>query len=101
MKSSLFLGVPAVVTVLNLLFAMFLIRHHQPPPKLEAMEAAPAPLDEGLHPTRHPSWTESPAMAWSQNVPTAAAEPHHRHVSPTKWSLSRSSLAHQQQQRSA
>jgi hypothetical protein len=123
MKSSVFLGMPAVVTVLNLLLAMFIIHRHNGVVVLLEDESSKVTLlnredDKSYHrspapivntytnhyypqPTRniidmpqeHSSTTESPSVTTrsmsSSYTPTI---PKH-HVSPTKWSLSRSSLA--------
>lgn len=120
MKSSVFLGMPAVVTVLNLLLAMFIIHRHHGSPLVDdkvinvnVVEARPhyrsspapivntytnhyypQPTRNAIHEDEDTSTTESPSAttsttAYSPTIPK-------QHVSPTKWSLSRSSLANKQ-----
>jgi hypothetical protein len=122
MKSSVFLGMPAVVTVLNLLLAMFIIHRHHGTGLLEdesfkapllnrevdkSYYRSPAPMVNtytnhyypqptrnsiNVHPDHSPT-TESPSVT-TRTVPSSYTPtiPKH-HVSPTKWSLSRSNLA--------
>jgi hypothetical protein len=124
MKSSLFLGMPAVVTVLNLLFAIFIIRRHHGMSLLEdvsfkatlqnrddgddiSYHRTPSPMVNTYtnhyypQPTRNSitlqpersSATESPSVSTSTMSTFSNPTIPKQHVSPTKWSLSRSSLA--------
>jgi hypothetical protein len=119
MKSSVFLGMPAVVTILNVLLAMFIIhRHHGSSTFPDEQSWKTMKTEKNVHrsPTplvntytnqyyAQPTWnmvedlhhTESPSVTTSWNTPSAIPTTKH-HVSPTKWGLSRSSLANHKQQ---
>ncbi|KAG7366655.1 hypothetical protein IV203_029325 [Nitzschia inconspicua] len=121
MKSSVFLGMPAVVTVLNLLLAIFIVHRHHGATTTSLLNAedwrkehekplyrSPAAPRVNTYtnqyyypqPTRNvldDAMTDSPSTATSsQHIPTTALPK--QHVSPTKWSLARYSLSNHHKQ---
>jgi hypothetical protein len=93
MKSNLYLVVPAVVTVLNLCFALYIVHvhHHDGVGKLDAVELSCPTQHQQYHQYQAPSqimYTDAPAPS------IATTSQKQQHISPTKWTLMRSSLAH-------
>lgn len=103
MKASLYLVVPAVVTILNICFALYIVHVHNNNnnnfgKQLDVVElSCPTTTQQQKQQYQYnndqvPSqimYTDAPAPS----IGTSSQKQQH-HISPTKWTLMRSTLAH-------